>query len=170
MIFNSVLKFTTRSIIKIIKKKVLSHFLVLFILSKFLLYRIPRTFDVFFFSSYLIIVLLPYFMSLVSRRIIKNWEEFFARFTPIGAPIGIAPFVSIAEGISYIVRPFVLILRPFLNLTIGAFGALSVGRYLRTSLSPVVILLFTFLFFYEIFVRVVHWFIVRNIIIFSIDH
>nr|YP_009251068.1 ATP synthase F0 subunit 6 [Gyrodactylus kobayashii]AMZ79730.1 ATP synthase F0 subunit 6 [Gyrodactylus kobayashii] len=170
MIFNSSVNFILFSIKNIVNNKVLSSLLLILILMEFILYRVPGIFDVHYFIIFLVVLLLPYFISLFSNRVVSDWEEFFCSFTPVGAPIGIAPFVCIAEGISYIVRPFVLVLRPFLNLTIGAFGALSLGGFISSSFNPIIFVLFLFIFFYEIFVSLVHWFIVSNILIFFIDH
>nr|AKP19670.1 ATP synthase F0 subunit 6 [Gyrodactylus sp. FY-2015] len=170
MIFNSCINYLLSNISKTINNKTLSLNVLFIILFTFILYRVPGVFDVHFFIVLLLVILLPYFFSLFSSRIVYDWEEFFSSFTPVGAPIAIAPFVCVAEGISYIVRPFVLLLRPFLNLTIGAFGALSLGGFISSSFNPIVFLIFLFIFFYEIFVSLVHWFIVSNILIFSIDH
>uniref|UniRef100_A0AAU7ANJ3 ATP synthase F0 subunit 6 n=1 Tax=Gyrodactylus pseudorasborae TaxID=3032919 RepID=A0AAU7ANJ3_9PLAT len=170
MIFNSSINYLVSYIKIVINNKILSSSLLLIVLFEFMTYRIPGVFDVHYFIVFLLIVLIPYFLSLFTSRIVCDWEEFFCSFTPVGAPIAIAPFVCIAEGISYIVRPLVLILRPFLNLTIGAFGALSLGGFISSSINPLIFVLFIFIFFYEIFVSLVHWFIVTNILIFSIDH
>nr|YP_009572229.1 ATP synthase F0 subunit 6 [Gyrodactylus gurleyi]AMZ79742.1 ATP synthase F0 subunit 6 [Gyrodactylus gurleyi] len=170
MIFNSSVNFILFSIKNVINNKTLSSFLLFLILGEFILYRIPGIFDIHYFIVFLLLLLIPYFLSLFVNRVVSDWEEFFCSFTPVGAPIAIAPFVCIAEGISYIVRPLVLVLRPFLNLTIGAFGALSLGGFISCSFNPIIFILFLFIFFYEIFVSLVHWFIVSNILIFSIDH
>nr|UKQ56143.1 ATP synthase F0 subunit 6 [Gyrodactylus sp. FZ-2021] len=170
MIFNSCFNFIKFNIESLINNNILSLKMVYLVLFVFVLFRVPAIFDVFYFVIFLVSLLLPYFFSLFMSRLVNNSTEFFASFTPVGAPLVIAPFVCIAEGISYVVRPFVLALRPFLNLTIGAFGALAVGGFFSSSFSLIILLLFILLFFYEIFVCLVHWFIVTNILIFSIDH
>nr|YP_009054574.1 ATP synthase F0 subunit 6 [Paragyrodactylus variegatus]AIK25762.1 ATP synthase F0 subunit 6 [Paragyrodactylus variegatus] len=170
MIFNSYTNFIKFNIINLVNNNILSLSLVNIILFIFLLFRFPSIFDVYYFIILLFVLLMPYFLSLFLSRILNNSNEFFASFTPVGAPIAIAPFVCIAEGISYFVRPFVLILRPFLNLSIGSFGALAIGGFFVNSSSLLIFSLFIILFFYEIFVCLVHWFIVSNILIFSIDH
>nr|ABO86170.1 ATP synthase F0 subunit 6 [Gyrodactylus salaris] len=170
MIFNSSINYLITNTKKVINNNILSSTLLLGILLEFILYRIPGVFDAHYFIVFLLVVLLPYFISLFTSRVAIDCEEFLCSFTPVGAPIAIAPFVCIAEGVSYVVRPFVLILRPFLNLTIGAFGALSLGGLISSGVNPVIFILFVFIFFYEIFVSLVHWFIVSNILIFSIDH
>eukprot|EP00108_Taenia_solium_P011610 TsM_000335100 transcript=TsM_000335100 gene=TsM_000335100 len=40
----------------------------------------------------------------------------FWSLIPVGTPIYICPLVCVAESISYIIRPVVLILRPFINI------------------------------------------------------
>jgi hypothetical protein len=70
--------------------------------------------------------------------------------------------------LSYLVRPGVLMIRPFVNLTMGSLGGYVLGS-MRFRAFWVLIFLFV-LFFYEVFVAVVHWFIVCNILSFSEDH
>lgn len=62
----------------------------------------------------------------------------------------------------------VLMIRPFLNISIGAIGGASLGGMFMSK--SIVILILLFVFFYEVFVAMVHWFIVVNILDFSIDH
>lgn len=76
--------------------------------------------------------------------------------------------MCLAETLSYLVRPVVLMIRPFVNLTIGSLGGYAIGS-MCFSVSWAILFL-GFLFFYEIFVAVVHWFIVCNILSFSEDH
>nr|YP_009504426.1 ATP synthase F0 subunit 6 [Gyrodactylus nyanzae]AWW03127.1 ATP synthase F0 subunit 6 [Gyrodactylus nyanzae] len=170
MTFNSYINYFKFKIENLINNNYLNFNLILLVLFIFLLFRFPGIYNIGYFSVFLLVALFPYFISLFLSRVVYNWEEFFSSFTPVGAPIYIAPFVCLAEGISYLVRPFVLMLRPFLNLTIGAFGALSIGISLSGSFSIFLFFLFIFIFFYELFVCLVHWFIVTNILIFSIDH
>lgn len=73
---------------------------------------------------------------------------------PVGTPLYICPLVCIAETISYIIRPLVLILRPFINISLGCLGAVSVCKLCFTSFMWIFVLLV--LFFYEVFVAVVH--------------
>ncbi|KAL5962886.1 ATP synthase subunit a, partial [Taenia solium] len=43
---------------------------------------------------------------------------FFRFFIPVGTPMYICPLLCIAELISYIIHPIVLILRPFTNISL----------------------------------------------------
>lgn len=62
----------------------------------------------------------------------------------------------------------VLLLRPFVNLSLGSVAMYRVG--LMSFRKPPVLVLLLVIFFYEIFVALVHWFIVCNILSFSADH
>lgn len=83
-----------------------------------------------------------------------EWKYFFSGFIPEGTPIWIAPFVCLAETLSYLVRPVVLMIRPFVNLSIGALGGYVLG--MLTFSQWWVVLFLVVLFFYEVFVAVVH--------------
>lgn len=67
------------------------------------------------------------------------------------------------------VRPIILMIRPFVNLTIGAMGGVALGA-MSLEFGVWVLLFMVVLFFYEIFVALVHWFIVCNILSFSEEH
>lgn len=82
-------------------------------------------------------------------------SHFFASFIPLGTPLWISPFVCLAETISYIVRPVVLIIRPFLKLSIGALGGASLGA-MCISYSSLIVFFLLIMFLYEIFVALVH--------------
>lgn len=114
------------------------------------------------------IFIAPLFFCICLNRLRVGLKPFFSSLIPPGTPMGIAPFVGLAETISYLVRPFVLMLRPFLKITIGALGGASLGLMCTeySFIYPVLILVF----FYEIFVGLVHWYIVNNILSFSINH
>lgn len=73
-----------------------------------------------------------------------------------------------AERISYVVRPFVLMVRPVLNISIGAFAGRALGGFCvsHSAVFPVLCVLFL----YEVFVAMVHWFIVVSILKFSVEH
>lgn len=62
--------------------------------------------------------------------------------------------MCLAETLSYLVRPVVLMIRPFVNLRIGAMGGYVLG--LMSFSSSWVIGFLLLLFFYEVFVAVVH--------------
>nr|YP_009829431.1 ATP synthase F0 subunit 6 [Enterogyrus malmbergi]QJD07093.1 ATP synthase F0 subunit 6 [Enterogyrus malmbergi] len=138
------------------------------ILLVFLLLRVPYLYGMLGFVGFIYVSIFPVFLSLFCNRIEGGVDEFFSSLLPPGTPLWIAPFVGLAETISYIVRPVVLMVRPFLNITIGAFGAVALGGMFISNYFVGLFLLI--LFFYEIFVAMVHWFIVVNILGFSIDH
>ncbi len=62
--------------------------------------------------------------------------------------------MCLAETLRYLVRPVVLMIRPFVNLTMGSLGGYVLGGMVFGSIW--VSLFLFFLFFYEIFVAVVH--------------
>ncbi len=138
------------------------------VLFLFLSYRFPYCYSPFLFRVFLLTVVFSCFIALFLRRIMNDPNEFFSSFVPVGTPIYICPIVCLAETISYIVRPFVLILRPFINISLGCFGAVALRNFCFTS--KVWFLLLIFVFFFEVFVALVHWFIVANILSFSVDH
>nr|AFD18220.1 ATPase subunit 6 [Neobenedenia melleni] len=134
----------------------------------FLLLRMPYIYSSIAFMGVIICVISPLFLSIFLSRICTGLNEFFSSLLPPGTPLGIAPFVCLAETISYIVRPIVLMIRPFLNITIGSIGGASLAS-ITMSLTGIYLFL-CLLFFYEIFVAVVHWFIISKILSFSVDH
>ena len=138
------------------------------VLVLFLCYRIPYCYSPFLFSIFLLIVVFRAFVSLFFRRLSIDIKEFFSSFVPVGTPMYICPLVCIAESISYIIRPVVLILRPFINIRLGCFGAVALCKLCFNSWVWFIVLFI--LFFYEVFVAVVHWYIVTRILSFSIDH
>lgn len=142
---------------------------LLVVFSYFLLLRVPYMFDMGGFLFFLVVFIFPLFLSLMFTRLFFDVRYFLSSFVPLGTPIWIAPFVCLAETISYLVRPFVLIVRPLLKLSIGAFGGASLG-FMTLKFSPAVLLFLLVLFFYEVFVALVHWFIVCKILSFSVDH
>nr|YP_009240946.1 ATP synthase F0 subunit 6 [Brachycladium goliath]ALN38359.1 ATP synthase F0 subunit 6 [Brachycladium goliath] len=140
-----------------------------FLLVCFLGLRMPYLYGLSGFGLYLFFVVAPLFLSLFFCRVVDvGVVDFFSSLVPPGTPLWIAPFVCLAETLSYLVRPVVLMIRPFVNLSIGALGGYSLGLL---SFSSFGVLFFLFvLFFYEVFVAVVHWFIVCNILSFSENH
>nr|YP_009164289.1 ATP synthase F0 subunit 6 [Gastrothylax crumenifer]AIU44445.1 ATP synthase F0 subunit 6 [Gastrothylax crumenifer] len=135
----------------------------------FLLLRVPNIFGVNGFAVFLFVVIFPLFFALFLSRVIDGGvSEFCASLIPDGTPLWIAPFVCLSETLSYIVRPIVLMIRPFVNLTIGSMGGYVLGLL---SLGTWWVFVFLFLlFFYEVFVACVHWFIVCSILSFSENH
>nr|QXU59661.1 ATP synthase F0 subunit 6 [Cephalochlamys namaquensis] len=134
----------------------------------FLFYRFPYIYSAYFFIVVLFCYLFSGFVSLFLMRTFKSPHYFFSTFIPVGTPLYICPLVCCAETISYFIRPFVLIVRPFINISLGCFGAVALGNFCLGSYIWLLALLI--LFFYEVFVALVHWFIVTSIMSFSIDH
>nr|UFQ89250.1 ATP synthase F0 subunit 6 [Caulobothrium sp. MZUSP 8009] len=134
----------------------------------FLTYRFPYCYSPLFFSIFLLVVVFSCFSSLFLRRLFFSPNEFFSGFVPVGTPLYICPLVCVAETISYLIRPFVLIFRPFINISLGCFGAVTLGNFCFVNSTWLLVLIF--IFFYEVFVALVHWYIVTNILAFSIDH
>lgn len=93
-------------------------------------------------------------MALFLRRVGSSFSEFFRGFVPVGTPLYICPLVCLAETISYIIRPFVLIFRPFINISLGCFGAVALRKFCFTG--NIWFFLLGLVFFYEVFVALVH--------------
>nr|YP_009330666.1 ATP synthase F0 subunit 6 [Cloacotaenia megalops]AOG66049.1 ATP synthase F0 subunit 6 [Cloacotaenia megalops] len=138
------------------------------VLLLFLSYRFPYCYSPFIFSVFLVCVVFSAFLSLFFTRLCENYNEFFSSFIPVGTPIYICPLVCLAETISYIIRPIVLILRPFINISLGCFGTVALCNLCFTNYFWLIVV--AVLFFYELFVAVVHWYIVTSILSFSINH
>lgn len=148
-----------------------SYYYLLMLMSVFLLflrYRIPYCYRPYFFSVFLVVFVFRMFISLFMRRLFDKFNVFFRKFIPTGTPVYICPLVCLAETIRFIIRPIVLILRPFINIRLGCFGAVALCKlcFDRWLLSLILFLLF----FYEVFVAIVHWYIVASILSFSIEH
>lgn len=143
-------------------------FVVCILLFIFVLFRVPYIFGVCGFGAILIFLIVPAYISLVLARLGRGLNLFFSSFVPEGSPFFIAPLVCLAELIRYLVRPVVLLIRPFLKISIGFFGASALG-FMCLSSRFVYVFMF-FLFLYEVFVALVHWFIVCNIFSFSAEH
>nr|AEY84610.1 ATP synthase F0 subunit 6 [Nippotaenia chaenogobii] len=142
--------------------------LLISILTLFVFYRFPYCFSPLFFIIFLLCLVFTMFIALFTRRICNNYIEFLGSFIPIGTPLYICPLVCLAETISYIIRPFVLIFRPFINISLGCFGAVAISGFCFSNVTWMILLIIVF--FYEVFVALVHWFIVTNILSFSVDH
>lgn len=149
-------------------KRVLQDSLLFSLLVCFLLLRIPYLYGMWGFCSFLIFLIFPLFLTLFFSRICVNAPAFFSVFVPTGTPLWIVSFVCLAETIRYVVRPLVLLLRPFVNLSLGAVAMFSLSS--MYFMNSAVLLFLVIVFFYEIFVALVHWFIVCNILSFSADH
>lgn len=138
------------------------------VLFLFLIYRVPYCYSPFCFAVFLIIVVLGLFLSLFFWRLGKDVNAFFGRLVPVGTPLYICPLVCLAESIRYIIRPIVLVLRPFINISLGCYGAVALCKLCYVHWLWLFALFI--LFFYEVFVALVHWYIVIRILLFSVDH
>lgn len=120
----------------------------------FLAYRLPYCYSPFIFRVFLIVTIFRMFLSLFFCRVVNKVNVFFSTFIPAGTPLYICPLVSLAETIRYVIRPLVLILRPFINISLGCFSAIALCNLCFFSvwwMSALIIL-----FFYEVFVAIVH--------------
>nr|AWD28812.1 ATPase subunit 6 [Echinococcus granulosus] len=142
--------------------------LLALVLMWFMVYRLPYCYSVYLFSVFLFGVVFVMFVSLFMCRIFNNVNGFFACFVPLGTPLWICFLVCLAESISYVIRPVVLVLRPFINISLGCFGAVALGNLCFVNCWWGLVLVG--LFFYEVFVVLIHWYIVSSILDFSVDH
>lgn len=163
-----------RTIVTVLYTKIINlfsyYYLVVlgFILFVFLSYRFPYCYSPYIFIAFLISVVFSRFVCLFLSRIFLRLNKFFRSFIPVGTPGYICPLVCLAETTSYIIRPVVLILRPFINIRLGCIGTVAVCGLCISRIAWGVLLIL--LFFYEVFVAIVHWYIVTRILSFSIDH
>nr|YP_009440998.1 ATP synthase F0 subunit 6 [Moniezia expansa]AOY40438.1 ATP synthase F0 subunit 6 [Moniezia expansa] len=143
-------------------------FLLSNILILFLLYRVPYCYSPYLFAIILIVIVFGLFLTLFVYRVVSFTDEFFNSFIPVGTPLYICLLVCLAESVSYIIRPIVLILRPFININLGCLGSIAICSLNFSYWLWIFCLLVLFL--YEVFVDVVHWYIVVSILSFSIEH
>nr|BBB87237.1 ATP synthase subunit 6 [Moniezia sp. MN-2015] len=143
-------------------------FLLSSVLLLFLCYRIPYCYSPYVFAVFLVVVVFGLFLTLFVDRVVSDTSEFFSTFIPVGTPFYICPLVCLAESISYVIRPVVLILRPFINISLGCFGGIAICSL--SFLHYLWVLCLLILFLYEVFVAIVHWYIVASILAFSISH
>lgn len=141
---------------------------LIYVLLLFIRYRIPYCYRPYILCAFLITLVFRLFISLFLRRLLDKINVFFSHFIPAGTPIYICPLVCLAETISFIIRPIVLILRPLINISLGCFGVLAISKLCFRNF--LLILLIFLLFFYECFVAIIHWYIVISILSFSIQH
>ncbi len=120
----------------------------------FLRYRFPYIYSPLFFAVFLGSYVFFCFVALLLTRLSNSPREFFSSFVPVGTPLYICPLVCCAETVSYIIRPFVMIFRPFINLSLGCIGAVSVGGFCVGNWWWLLIMIIVF--FYELFVALVH--------------
>nr|QIQ48862.1 ATP synthase F0 subunit 6 [Schistosoma spindale] len=166
---SSVVKWVCINIIKTVKVEWWYGFVVLVVLFGFILTRCPYIFSILGFISFIFILIIPLYISLVLSRINDSILSFFASFIPDGSPLWILPFIPHIEMLSYIIRPVVLLLRPFINISVGIYLGVMVGE-LCFSFSSYLLVALIFFFVYEVFIVFVHWFIVEEILKFSVLH
>ena len=145
------------------------YLFLFFLFLSFSLLRFPFSYGLLGFSETIFLLVFPLFFSLFLCRVV-NFLSFSASFVPEGSPQSMAFFVRFAELISYFIRPFVLMLRPYLNLSLGSLVCHFVWSYLYSGLGVLYLFLGLLLFFYEVFVTIVHWYIVNQILFVSEDH
>jgi len=164
--YSSLINIMYNSLISVFSVYYLAPLLISLIL--FVSYRVPYCYTPYLFITFLVTVVFSLFISLFFARLSSRLTEFFSRFIPVGTPLYICSFVCIAETISFIIRPIVLIIRPFINISLGCFGAVALGGFcVGRGVWSIVL---AFIFFYEVFVALVHWFIITSILSFSIKH
>nr|YP_626442.1 ATP synthase F0 subunit 6 [Schistosoma spindale]AAZ57329.1 ATP synthase F0 subunit 6 [Schistosoma spindale] len=166
---SSIVKWICVNIIKTAKVEWWYGFIVLIIMLGFILTRCPYIFSILGFVSFLFVLIIPLYMSLVLSRIDDSIMNFFASFIPDGSPMWILPFIPHIEILSYVIRPVVLLLRPFINISVGTYLGIMIGS-LCFSFSGYLLIVLIFLFIYEVFIVFVHWFIVEEILKFSVLH
>ena len=91
----------------------------MFILFCNLFGMLPYSFTV---TSHLAVTLtlaMFFFIVITIIGFMKHGLHFFSLFLPAGAPKALAPFLVLLELVSYLVRPFTLALRLFLNMMAG---------------------------------------------------
>lgn len=109
-------------------------YLVLLVLLVFLSTRVPYVYGLGGFVLFLLGWVLPLFLSFFFSRFGAYGPSlFFSSFVPAGTPLWISPLVAVAETVRYVVRPFVMLLRPFLNISIGFFGGMALGLKVLSS-------------------------------------
>lgn len=80
---------------------------------------IPYSFTVTSHVAVTFTMAIIFFVIITIIGFIKHGLHFFSLFLPDGAPKALAPFLIVLELISYLVRPFTLALRLFLNMMAG---------------------------------------------------
>nr|BAV81464.1 ATP synthase F0 subunit 6 [Schistosoma mattheei] len=147
-------------------------FIMLVIFSGLMFTRCPYIYGYIGFILILFVLVIPLYLCLVFTRFYTSVSSFFADMIPQGSPLWILPFIPHVELISFIIRPVVLLIRPFINVSVGVYSGLMIGDLCMISLNNnVFIITFLFiLFVYEVFVILVHWFIIKEILKFTISH
>nr|QDO72057.1 ATP synthase F0 subunit 6 [Schistosoma haematobium]QDO72098.1 ATP synthase F0 subunit 6 [Schistosoma haematobium] len=167
---NSVVNWVSLSVIGGINSEKWYSFVILLVFSELVLTRCPYIYNYTWFILFLFLFIIPLYISLVFTRLYSSFSKFFAEMIPSGSPLWILPFIPHIEMISFLIRPVVLLLRPFINISVGIYAGLTIGDLFILS-DNYTFMFFLFIFFiYEVFVIVVHWFIINEILKFTVFH
>nr|BAV82953.1 ATP synthase F0 subunit 6 [Schistosoma margrebowiei] len=166
---SSVIKWFSLKIIDTIKNEWWYSFVLLCVLSGLVFTRCPYVYGYLGFVFILFILIIPLYLSLVLSRLDSSITDFLASMIPSGSPSWILPFIPHIEIVSFVIRPVVVLIRPFINISVGVYVGLAIGNLCFSS-SGVVSVVLLALFVYEVFVVFVHWFIVQEILKFSVFH
>ncbi|NP_066208.2 ATP synthase F0 subunit 6 (mitochondrion) [Schistosoma mansoni] len=167
--YNKLVEWISLRLVKVMISEWWYSFVMISVFCGLVMTRCPYIYGWIGFFAFLVCCVLPLFISLIVTRLNVSAVEFFGSMIPEGSPIWILPFIQYVEIISYIIRPFVTVIRPFVNVSVGIRLGVSVG-WLCIGSSFYIYFFMVFLFIYEILVVFIHWFIVSEILKFSVDH
>lgn len=103
------------------------RYFLFFLFVFFLLVRIPYIFGFVGLSLIIFMWVLSLFLAGTGCRLV-DFSLYLADFVREGVPLGFGVVVSGIEVIRYLIRPFVLVLRPVINLGFGwVLGDFRVG-------------------------------------------
>nr|CAQ52926.1 F-ATPase subunit 6 [Geoica setulosa] len=125
MLLNLIMKFMNKEILMLYKMKYTKSpsfifmSLFIFILLNNFISLFPYVFSS---SSHMIFSLslaLPFWLFFIIMSIIKNTKQMIAHLIPLNTPILLAPFMTIIESVSIMIRPLSLAIRLTANLIAG---------------------------------------------------
>ena len=93
--------------------------LFMFILFANLFGMLPYSFTITSHFALTLFLALLFFVAITIIGFVRHGLHFFSLFLPAGAPKALAPLLILLELVSYLVRPFTLSLRLFLNMMAG---------------------------------------------------
>jgi len=93
--------------------------LFMFILFANLFGMLPYSFTITSHFAITLSLALLFFVAITIIGFVRHGLHFFSLFLPAGAPKALAPLLIFLELVSYLVRPFTLSLRLFLNMMAG---------------------------------------------------
>ncbi|NCP62562.1 MAG: F0F1 ATP synthase subunit A [Alphaproteobacteria bacterium] len=93
--------------------------LFMFILFANLFGMLPYSFTITSHFAVTLSLALLFFITITIIGFVRHGLHFFSLFLPAGAPKVLAPLLIVLELVSYLVRPFTLSLRLFLNMMAG---------------------------------------------------